>query len=186
MSRRHVRVRISAGAARRASWRRARRHARTTAADDSSGALDEERREGASRASRRARPPVSRGPLRRPGTAADGGPGTRTRAAGSPRKPQGQGFMAATSMMRAGYVTVVSARLMVICHLRAAGEAFEGLSGTRGTRRGRGPPGGQADFAGPGVLPPPTRPAAEMLWCGARNGRRATSGTPAGNMPATL
>ena len=45
---------------------------------------------------------------------------------------------------------------------------------------------GEADLAGRGVPPPPTRPGEEMVWCGARKGRRVTSGTPGGSRPATL
>ena len=44
----------------------------------------------------------------------------------------------------------------------------------------------QADLAGPRRAAAADEAAAEMVWCGARNGRRATSGTPGGSRPATL
>ena len=36
------------------------------------------------------------------------------------------------------------------------------------------------------MTPPPTSPLAEIVWCGARNGRRTTSDTSGASMPATL
>ena len=39
---------------------------------------------------------------------------------------------------------------------------------------------------GRGMRPPPTRPACEMVWCGARNGRAVMSGVLLGSWPATL
>src|SRR5437667_277751 len=38
---------------------------------------------------------------------------------------------------------------------------------------------------GRGYEPPPISPASEIVWCGARNGRRATSDSPSGSTPAT-
>ena len=38
---------------------------------------------------------------------------------------------------------------------------------------------------GAGGLPPPTMPASEMVWCGARKGRRVNSGSPA-SLPVAL
>src|SRR2546427_5099093 len=38
---------------------------------------------------------------------------------------------------------------------------------------------------GRGNVPPPISPASEIVWCGARNGRRATSDSPSGSTPAT-
>ena len=39
---------------------------------------------------------------------------------------------------------------------------------------------------GLGMRPPPTRPACEIVWWGARKGREVTSGVSLGSMPATL
>ena len=39
---------------------------------------------------------------------------------------------------------------------------------------------------GPGMLPPPAKPADEMVWCGVRKGRVPRSGRSAGSSPAIL
>ena len=116
----------------------------------------------------------------------------RTRYAGqahsrsrSPKKPQGHGFIAATSMMRAGKRTDVSAREIVTSPSSSGwrrpsraeqaelGELVEeedaevGEAHLARTRRRAA-----ADEAG-----------AEIVWCGARNGRRATSACAGGKQP---
>ncbi len=106
----------------------------------------------------------------------------------SPAKPQGQGFIAATSISRAGYVTDVSRRLMVTSPSSSgwrrpsrAESLYSGNSSRKSTPRWA-----RLTSPGRGVPPPPTSPGEEMVWCGARKGRRTTSGSPGGSSPATL
>ena len=96
--------------------------------------------------------------------------------------------MAATSMMRAGKVSDESAR-EIVTSPSSSGWRRPSRAETRNSgnsSRNRTPRCARLTSPGRGVAPPPTRPTAEMVWCGARNGRRTTSATPGGSTPATL
>ena len=92
---------------------------------------------------------------------------------GSPRKPQGQGFMAATSMKvgRIGHGGL--AREMVTwpssMGCRRTSRTFFLNSGS--SSRKRTPLWARLTSPGLGFCPPPIRPASEMVWCGDRKGR---------------
>ncbi len=106
---------------------------------------------------------------------------------GSPRPPQGHRFIVATSWNRAGKVMRPAALATVIApsssgcrSASSAGRTNSGSSSRKSTPR-------WASVASPGRSPgpPPTIAAAEAVWCGARNGRTATSGRPGASRPAT-
>ena len=113
---------------------------------------------------------------------------TRTRAPGSPRAPQGQRFIAATSWNRAGNDARPSTRETdhdaVLerlaqrlehrpCELRELVEEEHAV--VREARLARPRRG----------APPPTMAAAEAEWCGARNGGTRISPAPGASTPAT-
>ena len=95
--------------------------------------------------------------------------------------------MAATSMKVAGYSTEPAARATV---MRPSSSGWRKTSRT--LRRNSGassrkstPLWANETSPGLGIVPPPTSPASEMVWCGARNGRTATSARPS-STPVTL
>src|SRR5256885_2134814 len=94
--------------------------------------------------------------------------------------------MAAASMKRAGYVRLIAARAIVTTPSsmgwRSTSSTFLRNSGS--SSRNNTPPWARLTSPGRGYEPPPMRPASEMVWCGARNGRRATSDSPTGTTPA--
>src|SRR5213594_3627917 len=95
--------------------------------------------------------------------------------------------MAAASMNRAGYVRLMAARAMVTTPSsigwRSTSSTFLRNSGS--SSRNSTPPWARLTSPGRGYEPPPINPASEIVWCGARNGRRATSDSPTGSTPAT-
>src|SRR5712691_10499748 len=66
---------------------------------------------------------------------------------------------------------------------RSTSSTFLRNSGS--SSRNSTPPCARLTSPGRGYEPPPIRPASEIVWCGARNGRRATSDSPSGKTPAT-
>src|SRR5205809_8121226 len=106
---------------------------------------------------------------------------------GSPNQPQGHGFIAAASMNRAGYERLIAARAIVTTPSsigwRSTSSTFLRNSGS--SSRNSTPPCARLTSPGRGYDPPPISPASEIVWCGARNGRRATSDSPSGSTPAT-
>src|SRR5213592_504294 len=66
---------------------------------------------------------------------------------------------------------------------RSTSSTFLRNSGS--SSRNSTPPWARLTSPGRGYEPPPISPASEIVWCGARNGRRATSDSPTGSTPAT-
>src|SRR5437016_4128721 len=66
---------------------------------------------------------------------------------------------------------------------RSTSSTFLRNSGS--SSRNSTPPCARLTSPGGGYDPPPINPASEIVWCGARNGRRATSDSPSGSTPAT-
>ena len=98
------------------------------------------------------------------------------RQASSPM-PQPQGFEAATSVTRVGKTITRWARTIVTrpssSGWRSASSA--GRMNSESSSRKSTPLWASVASPGVGGDPPPTRPEAETVWCGARNGRRVTS-----------
>src|SRR2546425_11115281 len=90
-------------------------------------------------------------------------------------------------MKRAGYVSVMAAREIVTwpssIGWRSTSSTFLRNSGS--SSRNSTPPCARLTSPGRGYEPPPISPASEIVWCGGRNGRRATSDSPSGSTPAT-
>src|SRR2546427_510880 len=90
-------------------------------------------------------------------------------------------------MKRAGYDRLIAARAIVTTPSsigwRNTSSTFLRNSGN--SSRNNTPPCARLTSPGRGYEPPPIRPASEIVWCGARNGRRATSDSPSGRVPAT-
>src|SRR5438445_3401471 len=66
---------------------------------------------------------------------------------------------------------------------RSTSSSFLRNSGS--SSRNSTPPCARLTSPGRGYDPPPINPASEIVWCGARNGRRATNDSPSGSTPAT-
>ncbi len=88
--------------------------------------------------------------------------------------------MAATSMKAQGRVTLPALREM---------ETWPSSSGWRNTSSAprlnsgsssrKSTPWWASEISpGPGIVPPPSRPTSEMVWCGARIGRRPKTAGP--------
>src|SRR5690242_12483671 len=90
-------------------------------------------------------------------------------------------------MKRAGYDRLIDAREIVTqpssIGWRSTSSTFLRNSGS--SSRNSTPPCARLTSPGRGYDPPPIKPASEIVWCGARNGRRATSDSPSGSTPAT-
>src|SRR5437667_384062 len=90
-------------------------------------------------------------------------------------------------MKRAGYERLIAARAIVTTPSsigwRSTSSTFLRKSGS--SSRNSTPPCARLTSPGRGYDPPPISPASEMVWCGARNGRRATSDSPSARTPAT-
>ncbi len=105
----------------------------------------------------------------------------------SPRKPHGQGFIAATRTKRAGKTAVRAARAMLT---RPSSSGCRSTSSTRRSNSGissrNSTPLWASDISpGRGIAPPPTSATLETVWCGARNGRSTSNPAPAAIAPAT-
>ena len=102
------------------------------------------------------------------------------RHASSPM-PHGHGFEAATSMKRVGNATTCWPRTIVTCPSSSGWRSASRLERTNSDSSSRNSTPWWASVASPGsgCDPPPTRPEAEIVWCGARNGRRADEATAA-------
>ncbi|RJX18442.1 MAG: recombinase family protein [Desulforudis sp.] len=102
------------------------------------------------------------------------------------RATNGQGFIAATSMKRAGKRRLVAAREMVTTPSsrgwRITSRTFLRNSGS--SSRKSTPLWARDTSPGLGMWPPPIRPASEMVWCGERKGRITRRGVSLGSMPA--
>ena len=102
--------------------------------------------------------------------------------------PQGQGFMAATSMKRAGKLSDMAARAMVTVPsssgCRITSKTLRGNSGN--SSRNSTPLWASDTSPGRGIMPPPISPASEMVWCGERKGRVPTNPLVESRTPATL
>lgn len=98
-----------------------------------------------------------------------------------------QGFMAATSMNWQGKVALRPARTMVT---RPSSRGWRRTSRTFFLNSGsssmnRTPWWARVISPGTGLGPPPTNPASEMVWCGARKGRRSVPGFWPSSRPMT-
>ena len=97
----------------------------------------------------------------------------RQSEAASPRKPHGQGFIDATSVKRAGNVSVPGAREIVTV------PSSSGDAALRASERENSPSSSRKSTPywaseispGRGKAPPPTSETQLAVWCGARNGR---------------
>jgi len=91
-------------------------------------------------------------------------------------------------MKRAGNVSVMAARAMVTwassSGCRSTSSTLRRNSGN--SSRNSTPLCARLTSPGPGIVPPPMSPASDVEWCGARNGRVATSARSRFSSPAML
>ena len=100
------------------------------------------------------------------------------RPLGSPYQPQGQGFMAQTSMNSHGKVCEPCTREMVTCP-SSSGWRMDSMASRRNSgssSRNSTPLCAREISPGRTFAPPPASAAAETVWCGLRNGRDSMSG----------
>ena len=97
-------------------------------------------------------------------------------AARRPPSPHGHGFEAATSMNRVGKTMTCWPRTIVTWPSSSGWRSASRLGRANSDSSSRNSTPRWASVASPGCggLAPPTRPAAEIVWCGARNGRAVT------------
>jgi len=93
--------------------------------------------------------------------------------------------MAAASMKRVGYVSDDAARAMVTW---PSSNGWRRTSKTRrlnsgSSSRNSTPRWARLTSPGRGMFPPPMSPASEIVWCGAQNGRVASSAWPDDSCP---
>ena len=93
-----------------------------------------------------------------------------------PPRPHGQGFEAATSMKRVGKTMTCWPRTIVTWPSSSGWRSASRLGRANSDSSSRNSTPRCASVASPGCggLAPPTSPAAEIVWCGARNGRART------------
>jgi len=107
---------------------------------------------------------------------------------GSPKYPQGQGFIAPTSMKLAGKLTLPWARLIVTT-LSSSGwrsVSSKACPNSGSSSRKRIPRWLRLISPGFGKCPPPTSPAFDIVWCGDRKGLCLMRGVSDGSNPLTL
>ena len=97
--------------------------------------------------------------------------------AGLSPRPHGQGLVAATSMKRQGSSTAWRARTIVTRPSSSGWRRASSASreNSPSSSRNRTPRWASVTSPGRGGEPPPTSPAVEIVWWGARNGRAAVS-----------
>ena len=103
-----------------------------------------------------------------------------------PPSPHGHGFDAATSMKRVGKTMTCWPRTIVTWPSSSGWRSASRLGRANSDSSSRNSTPRCASVASPGCggFAPPTSPAAETVWCGARNGRAVTS-PAAPRRPAT-
>ena len=107
---------------------------------------------------------------------------------GSPSNPQGQGLAAATNVNRAGNSTEPTARVTTTRPSSSGCRRPSTASRRNSVNSSRNRTPWLASETSPGrryVVPPPSKPACEMEWCGDRNGRDRKTPSPPANSPAT-